>query len=217
MSDGKHDIRKLQAMDEGAWADLQNDYFRRIYFFVKRYVQDHQMAEDLTQDVFLGAVRGIAAFDSAYTLDQFLFGIAKNRVIDQYRKHKVAVVSPKPDDDGERSRLWLENMANEAAVAPKDRVVRGEDLARQRRVLAQILRDFVGELWGQGEFQKLMVLEYLFVIGGRNKDAARRFGIADEKAVAGIKFRAIEKLRGLARQSDPNHSLFRGLWQPGAR
>ena len=217
MSDGRHDIRKLQAMDETAWADLQNDYFRRIYFFVKRYVQDHQMAEDLTQDVFLGAVRGIGAFDAAYTLDQFLFGIAKNRVIDQYRKHKVAVVSPKPDDDGERSRLWLENMANEAAVTPKDRVVRGEDLARQRRVLGQILRDFVGELWGQGEFQKLMVLEYLFVLGGRNKDAAARFGIADEKAVAGIKFRAIEKLRGLARQSDPNHSLFRGLWQPGAR
>jgi hypothetical protein len=26
-----------------------------------------------------------------------------------------------------------------------------------------------------------MVLEYLFVLGGRNKDAAVRFGIADEK------------------------------------
>ena len=213
----EHDIGRLQAMDDAAWARLQDDYFRRIYFFVKRYVQDHQTAEDLTQDVFLGAVRGIAAFDAAYTLDQFLFGIAKNRVIDQYRKHKVAVVPAKADDEGERSRMWLENMANEAATAPKDRVVRGEDSLRQRRVLGQILREFVAELWGQGEFQKLMVLEYLFVLGGRNKDAATRFGIADEKSVAGIKFRAIEKLRGLARQNDPNHSLFRGLWQPGAR
>ncbi|MGE3173246.1 MAG: RNA polymerase sigma factor [Planctomycetota bacterium] len=212
-----HDITRLQAMDEAAWAALQDDYFRRIYFFVKRYVQDHQTAEDLTQDVFLGAVRGIAAFDPTYSLDQFLFGIAKNRVIDQYRKHKIAVVSPKADDDGERSRMWLENMENEAATPPKDRVVLGEDAQRQRRVLAQILREFVAELWGAGEFQKLMVLEYLFVLGGRNKDAAARFGITDEKAVAGIKFRAIEKLRGLARQNDPNHSLFRGLWQPGAR
>ena len=62
-----------------------------------------------------------------------------------------------------------------------------------------------------------MVLEYLFVLGGRNKDAAKRFGIADEKAVAGVKFRAVERLRGMARQRDPNHSLFIGLWQPGAR
>lgn len=217
MSDGSHDIQKLQAMDDTAWAMLQEDYFRRIYYFVKRYVQDHQTAEDLTQDVFLGAVRGIASFDPTYTLDQFLFGIAKNRVIDQYRKHKIAIVSPKADDDGDRSRIWLENMANDAEVTPKERAVRGEDAERQRRVLVQILRDFVAELWGAGEFQKLMVLEYLFVIGGRNKDAAQRFGIADEKSVAGIKFRAIEKLRGLARQSDPNHSLFRGLWEPGAR
>lgn len=217
MSAEDHDIARLQAMDDAAWTALQDDYYRRIYFFVKRYVQDHQTAEDLTQDVFLGAVKGIATFDRIYTMDQFLFGIAKNRVIDHYRKHKIALVSPKADDDGERSRLWLENMADGAAAPPKERVVTHEDRTRQREVLAGILREFVAELWGAGEFQKLMVLEYLFVLGGRNKDAAVRFGIADEKSVAGIKFRAIEKLRGLARRSDPNHSLFKGLWSPGAR
>lgn len=217
MSAEDHDIARLQAMDDAAWTALQDDYYRRIYFFVKRYVQDHQTAEDLTQDVFLGAVKGIATFDRIYTMDQFLFGIAKNRVIDHYRKHKIALVSPKADDDGERSRLWLENMADGAAAPPKERVVTHEDRNRQRVILAGILREFVAELWGAGEFQKLMVLEYLFVLGGRNKDAAVRFGIADEKAVAGIKFRAIEKLRGLARRSDPNHSLFKGLWSPGAR
>jgi RNA polymerase sigma-70 factor (ECF subfamily) len=217
MSAEDHDIRSLQAMDDAAWTSLQDDYFRRIYFFVKRYVQDHQTAEDLTQDVFLGAVRGIASFDTAYTLDQFLFGIAKNRVIDHYRKHKIALVSPKADDDGERSRIWLENMADVGAATPKETAVKSEDNSRQRQILAGILKEFVSELWAAGEFQRLMVLESLFVLGTRNKDAAVRFGIADEKAVAGIKFRAIDKLRGLARRSDPNHSLFKGLWSPGAR
>lgn len=212
-----HDISRLQAMDEAAWAELQDDYFRRIYYFVQRYVRDHQTAEDLTQDVFLGAVKGIATFDPEYTLDQFLFGIARNRVIDHYRKHKVGLVPPKGDPDAERSAIWLENMANEGTIQPQQDVVRSEDSRRQRAVLARILREFVGELWGAGEFQKLQVLEYLFVLGGRNKDAAKRFHIADEKSVAGIKFRAIERLRGLARQNDPNHSLFLGLWQPGAR
>ena len=217
MSERRHDISRLQAMDDAAWTALQDDYFRRIYFYVKRYVGDHQTAEDLTQDVFLGALRGIPGFDPTYTLDQFLFGIAKNRVIDHYRKHKVTLIPSKSDEDSEKSQLWLENMAHEATPQPKEKVVRSEDGGRQREVLAQILRDLVGELWGAGEFQKLMVLEYLFVLGGRNKDAATRFGIADEKAVAGIKFRAVERLRGMARQRDPNHSLFLGLWQPGAR
>lgn len=212
-----HDVARLQAMDEAAWAALQDDWFRRIYFYVKRYVGDHQTAEDLTQDVFLGALRGIGGFDAAFTLEQFLFGIARNRVIDHYRKHKPVTMPSKPDEDADRSQIWLENIAHVGTRQPKEHVVRAEDEARQRRVLAQILRDLVGELWQAGEFQKLMVLEYLFVLGGRNKDAAARFGIADEKAIAGIKFRAIERLRGLARQRDPNHSLFLGLWQPGAR
>lgn len=217
MTNQSHDIERLQRMDEAAWSRLQEDYFRRVYFFVKRYVDDHQTAEDLTQDVFLGAVRGIAGFDPVYTLDQFLFGIARNRVIDHYRKHKIGLVPAKGDDDSDRSAIWLENLAHEASVPPAQQVVKGENRSRQRQVLASILKQYVGELWGEGEFLKLQVLEYLFVLGGRNKDAARRFGIPDERAVAGIKFRAVEKLRGLARQSDPNHSLFLGLWEPGAR
>ncbi|MFK7742875.1 MAG: RNA polymerase sigma factor [Planctomycetota bacterium] len=217
MSERVHEVERLQAMDDTAWADLQEDYFRRVYFYVKRYVGDHQTAEDLTQDVFLGALRGIGGFDSAYTLDQFLFGIAKNRVIDHYRKHKLTLMSAKADGDSDKSQVWLENLAPDKAPLPKERAVKVEDGGRQQKILAQILKEHVGDLWQSGEFQKLMVLEYLFVLGGRNKDAAERFGIKDEKSVAGIKFRAVEKLRGMARQHDPNHSLFLGLWEPGAR
>jgi RNA polymerase sigma-70 factor (ECF subfamily) len=211
-----HSIERLQAMEEQAWGELQEDYYRRVYFFVNRYVTDHQTAEDVTQDVFLGAVRGIANFDNAYTLDQFLFGIAKNRVIDHYRKHKMPLISPQRGDKSDASMVWLDNMP-EDSTAPLEGAVDKENAGRRRTVLGKILKEFVAELWEEGEFTKLQVLEYLFVLGGRNKDAATRFGIADEKAIAGIKFRAIEKLRGKARQNDPNHSLFGGLWEPGSR
>ena len=52
MSEQVHDIGTLQAMDESAWAALQEGYYRRVYFYVKRYVGDHQTAEDLSQVVF---------------------------------------------------------------------------------------------------------------------------------------------------------------------
>ncbi|MEM7198691.1 MAG: sigma-70 family RNA polymerase sigma factor [Planctomycetota bacterium] len=211
-----HDVSNLQGMDEAAWQRLQDDYFRRIYFFVKRYVEDHQTAEDLTQDVFLGAVKGIGNFDPSFTLEQFLFGIAKNRVIDHFRKHKLRLLPAKADDP-DRSGVWLENMEADGTPEPSAGSVERESAGRRRHVLAEILKRYVGDLWDRGEFQKLCVLEYLFVLGGRNKDAAQRFGYEDEKAIAGIKFRAIEKLRGMARQRDPNHSLFGGLWEPGAR
>jgi RNA polymerase sigma-70 factor (ECF subfamily) len=209
------ELAKLQAMDESEWKRVQDDYFKRIYFFVRRYVSSHQTAEDLTQDVFVGAIRGIERFDPVYSFEQYLFGIARNRVIDHFRKHKLPLVPPK--GSSESTAIWLENMEASKAAPPASELVNRENAGRRRAVLGRILKEFVGELWDAGEFRKLMVLEYLFVLGGRNKDAAVRFGIDDEKAVAGIKFRAVEKLRGLARQNDPNHSLFGGLWMPGAR
>ena len=136
MSTRTHDIQRLQAMQEDAWADLQAEYFRRVFYYVKRYVQDHQTAEDLTQDVFLGAVRGIASYDPSFTLDQFVFGIARNRVIDHFRKHKIALVPAKGEAATDASRIWLENMADGAAEAPKNAVVRDENQLRQRQVLA---------------------------------------------------------------------------------
>jgi RNA polymerase sigma-70 factor (ECF subfamily) len=209
-------VDALQAMDSGAWSAFEDVYFRRIYYFVRRYVEDHQTAEDLTQDVFLGALRGIERFDSEYTLDQYVFGIARNRVVDHFRKHRLPLI-PAKGSENDRSAIWLENLAESKAIEPGAHVLQGENSGRQRAVLGKILREYVAELWDAREFKKLMILEYLFVSGGRNKDAARRFGVADEKAIAGIKFRAIDKLRGMARQSDPNHSLFLGLWKPGAR
>ena len=84
-------------------------------------------------------------------LDQFLFGIAKNRVIDHYRKHKVTLVPSKADEQSDRSQIWLENMAHAGTAQPKEKVVNSEDGRRQRQVLVQILRDLVVELWSAGE------------------------------------------------------------------
>lgn len=216
-SDPAFDLPALRARDDAAWTAFQQAWFRRIYFYVKRHVADHQTAEDLAQEVFLGALRGIDGYDPAFTPEQFLFGIARNRVVDHLRRQRSARVAPAAGVDPDASSAWLDVVADAGAPRPDAAVVHDEDESRRRRVMAEVLRAFVGELWEAGEFDKLMVLEFLFVLGGRNKDAAARFGIADEKHVAGIKFRAVERLRGLARQRDPNHSLFRGLWGPGAR
>jgi RNA polymerase sigma-70 factor (ECF subfamily) len=213
---GPYSIEKLRQMDGAEWERLQTDYFSRIYFFVKRHVGDHQTSEDLTQETFLGAVRGISGFNPEFTMEQFLFGIARNRIVDHFRKGKVIAVSPKSEESSGKSYLGLEQFVSDSR-SPEQSALLHEKARRQRGVLGEILKQYVGELWEAGDFEKLKVLEFLFALGGRNKDAARRFGMRDEKAVAGIKFRAIERLRGLARQKDPNHSLFIGLWQPGAR
>ena len=209
-------IDSLQALDEVEWSRLEEEYSPRIYFYVKKQVPDHQTAEDLTQEVFLGAVRGIDNFDRKYSLEQYLFGIARNRVVDFFRKKRPIPISENQDPEASRSYIGLERMASSRRT-PDESAVAFESIAAKRGVLAEILRQFVAELWEAGDFEKLKIIEYLFALGGRNKEAAERFDVRDEKAIAGIKFRALERLRSLARQRDPNHDLFDGLWSPGAR
>ncbi len=209
-------IAKLQALDESEWARLQEEYFPRIYYYVRKSIKEHQTAEDVVQDTFLGAVRGIPNFKEEYTLDQFLFGIARNRIIDFFRKKKPIPISSQGDDGKGRSYLGLERFASERR-SPDESAVAFEFSTVKREALGKILKVFVQELWESGDFKKLMILEYLLALGGRNKEAVDKFGARDEKAVAGIKFRALERLRSLARQMDPDHQWFEGLWKPGAR
>ena len=82
MSDERpsYDLQKLQALDQGEWARLQSDYFHRIYFYVKRQINDPDAAEDVTSETFLGALKGIERFDERYNVEQFLFGIARKKI-----------------------------------------------------------------------------------------------------------------------------------------
>ncbi|MFQ5507512.1 MAG: RNA polymerase sigma factor [Planctomycetota bacterium] len=209
-------VDKLQKLDEAEWSRLEEEFFSRIYFYVKKQVNDHQTAEDLAQETFLGAVRGIGQFDDSFTIEQFLFGIARNRVIDYFRKKRPIPISEKSDSSKSRSYLGLERMASDRR-SPDESAIALELAQTKRQVLADILRTLVEEVWESGDFEKLKILEFLFALGGRNKEAAERFDVRDEKAVAGIKFRALERLRALARQKDPKHEIFAGLWAPGAR
>ena len=100
--------------------------------------------------------------------------------------------------------------------SPAESVLAFEDAGRKRAALAGCLRALVENLWEQGQFRQLAVLEFLLVLGGRNKDAVDLFGLESERAVAGIKFRALGKVRECLRSRDPGRTLFPGLWAPGA-
>jgi len=201
-------IERLQRLDEGEWRRLQSRYHDRIYGYVRRQVGHADTAEDLTQEVFLGALRGIAKFDARYNVEQFLMGIARNKVIDHLRRKRPEINVPDRDDDssGFFSTTPDDTPASSAVLVAREKV------ERQRDALAVALRDMVRELWARREFRKLMTIELCFLTNRRHRDIAERVGIPDEKAIAGVKFRAIRELQGRLRAEDPRRTLFSGLW-----
>jgi len=54
--------------------------------------------DDVVQDVFLAALRGLASFEGAAPLRAWLFGIARHKVDDFYRQ-QLRAPEPLPDED----------------------------------------------------------------------------------------------------------------------
>jgi RNA polymerase sigma factor (sigma-70 family) len=203
MSEWTPDVARLQGLDDAEWLAVERSYCGRLMAYVVRRVADRQAREDIVQETFLGAVRGIGDFDSMYTFEQYLFGICKNRTIDHLRRKRIVTLQSPPHEE---ESFGVEALASDDETPSS--IVRSHDLARAGQELLQsILRGWVQETWQQNEFTRLMVIEALFAGRWRNRDTWERFQLRDETAVAGIKFRALKRLRELALERDPKAQL----------
>jgi len=207
MSDWTPDLDRLQALDNEEWHEVERTFSGRLLAYAERRCGDLQAAEDVLQETLLGAVRGIGNFDPSYSFEQYLFGICRNRTVDHLRRRKTRTMQVGADEEGFPG---LEFLALDTQTPSG--IVRGRELsARACELLAEILRDWVSETWAQEEFVRLCVLEALFHGGWRNRDTWERFDLRDETAVAGIKFRALKRLRQLAAMRESGGDLLAAL------
>lgn len=205
-------IELLQKLDGDAWNGVEQEYFQRIFFYVRRFVNDFQRSEDLTQETFLAAIKAIDNYDTAYNMEQYLFGIAHNKVIDFLRRQgRSPIVFGASPDDGDMSDFFTR--VEGGPGTPSKILIEDENFLRRRKILIRVLRELVEEYWNKEEFQKLKVVELVFLKRLKHAKIAEMLGISDEKAIAGIKFRAIRSLKQMIRERDPNRTLFRDLWK----
>ncbi len=76
--------------DPSNWVDEHGD---ALYRFALLRVKDPAVAEDLVQETFLSALKGIDRFRGGSSLRTWLVGILKHKIIDLYRKNRPEVLS----------------------------------------------------------------------------------------------------------------------------
>ena len=72
-----------QIKDPEVWLDEYGDALYRYALF---RIQDGQVAEDLVQETFFAALRGMDSFAGRSSVRTWLFGILKHKIIDHIRK-----------------------------------------------------------------------------------------------------------------------------------
>ena len=78
-------VRRAQRGDERAYGAIVDAYRLPVFNYVLRTVGDRELAEDLTQEVFLRVWRSLPNFGHRAQLSTWLFQVAKNVILDSVR------------------------------------------------------------------------------------------------------------------------------------
>lgn len=77
---------RLKSGDSDAFAFFYDKYVTNIYRFVLLKVSNKQIAEDLTQDIFLKTWQHLVDKKNVKSFQAFIFRVARNIVVDHYRQ-----------------------------------------------------------------------------------------------------------------------------------
>lgn len=102
------------------------DERERLLNFIRQSVSSKDEAEDIVQDVFYQFVIG---YDDIRSIDQvsgWLFRVARNKIIDAFRKKKPQSFSSlaQPGKDGEDQPLMLEDILPDTNNLPEEELLR---------------------------------------------------------------------------------------------
>jgi RNA polymerase sigma-70 factor (ECF subfamily) len=92
-------VRRCRAGDSAAWEEIVQSFSRRIYNLAYRFTSRADTAEDLTQEVFIRVYRSLEQYDSRQgDLQNWLMRLARNLIIDDYRRRQRAPQNAQADD-----------------------------------------------------------------------------------------------------------------------
>jgi len=121
-------VSAVRRGDDRAFEQLYTRYQRRIGSYVCGMVKDHARAEDITQEVFVSALRRMRETERPIAFKPWIYEIARNACIDSYRRSRRAVeVSYDADDrlsPADHGRLVATGPQPDAAVDAKQELDR---------------------------------------------------------------------------------------------
>jgi RNA polymerase sigma factor (sigma-70 family) len=174
-------VAAVRAGDDRAFEVLYERYRERITGFVNGYVKDHARAEDVTQEVFFSASRRMRASEGAIAFRPWIYEIARNACIDQFRRSSSRV-----------QELSFDEQQEGLGIAEGTRLVAPEDGPEEAAGQAERLNDLYGALGDLSEsHHRILVLRELE--GRSYQEIGERMGIS-KAGVESTLFRARKRL-----------------------
>jgi RNA polymerase sigma-70 factor (ECF subfamily) len=133
-------LKRYAAGDEGAFQELVGQYKDSVYAFLRRFLNDRDLVDDVFQDTFMQLYVSRDTFDQSKPLRPWLFTIAANKAKDALRrKQRVDFTNLGSMFDSEEHSLEdVLNTLDHDDRMPYDDLIREETAAQVKRVIARM-------------------------------------------------------------------------------
>ncbi|HYE83002.1 MAG TPA: sigma-70 family RNA polymerase sigma factor [Clostridia bacterium] len=84
-------IRHFKNGDTDAFDVIYADYYKPVYYYINRLVNDKSLADDLTQETLIKVLGGLKDADEEKNLSPWIYRIAHNTCVDYLRKNRVTL------------------------------------------------------------------------------------------------------------------------------
>ncbi|MEG0824557.1 MAG: sigma-70 family RNA polymerase sigma factor [Oscillospiraceae bacterium] len=166
MEDEQKIIAKAQNGDQDAFALLMEHYQGKIFSLTLRLTNSRPDAEELTQETFFKAWRGLSGFHGESSLGTWLYRLASNVCIDFLRREKrrssLSITVPLDEDgqeDGRQLDLPDTRFTPQGELEKKElreAVARGLSQLSEEHRKVLVLRELEGLSYGEiGELLEL--------------------------------------------------------------
>jgi RNA polymerase sigma factor (sigma-70 family) len=181
--------QQYMAQQDSVITDTFNKEKARLRNFIRKSVPNAGDAEDILQDVFYEFVSAYRLPEPLEQVGAWLYRVARNRIIDRFRKQKQEVaLDPQDDED----TLWLDSILSIEHETPAT-------LYERKQLIEQVVAA-LNEL--PGEQRQVFIAHELD--GKSFKQIAAESGVAINTLLARKRY-AVTFLREQLQTSDPSY------------
>jgi len=131
---------RYMAGDEDAFSEIVSRYKNQLYAFLRKFLNQQALVEDVFQDTFLQLYASRDKFDTDRALRPWLFTIAANKAKDALRKmqrrSEISLGTAATAEDVSLDDLF--NMLSSYEQTPLDEVSKDETAQRVRGIIADL-------------------------------------------------------------------------------
>lgn len=129
-------VEMIASGDHDAFSNLYDRYFKRVYHFANRRLNNTADVEETVQEVFINVFSSIDSYRREAPFGAWIFGVTRRTIASRFKKKRHPTV---PLDDGDSGNIFFDQGASPVAPSAIETIEFKERVRTIKRLMNNLL------------------------------------------------------------------------------